>query len=151
MRVIQIITFSLFAVSLFARGFAAEPGRVSIRGILVVASEKAGEPDRRLGAYERNLRQNLPRRFNSVRLAGEGRAQISVPGEGSISLGQGHSIGIEVLEVIGGQIHMRVTWRQGGRVLINTVIKQNPKIPFFQLGSATNDSGEVFGVLVVGS
>ena len=114
MRVIRIIAFSFFAVSLFARGFAAEPGRVSIRGILVIASEKAGEPDRRLGVYERNLRQNLPRRFNSVRHAGEGRAQISVPGESALSLGQGHTIGIEVLEANGDRIKMRVTcWKKG--------------------------------------
>jgi len=151
MRVIRIIALSLFVVSLCARGWAAESGSVSIRGILVVASEKPGEPDRRLGAYERNLRQNLPRRFNSVRHAGEGRAQIRVPGKGTIALGQGHSIDIEVLEASGDRIQMRVTWRQGGRVLTNTVYTQQPGKPFFQLGSATNDSGEVYGILVVGS
>lgn len=150
MRVIRIVV-SLFALSLFARGFAAESGRVSIRGILVAASEEAGEPDRRLGAYERNLRQNLPRRFNSVRHAGEGRAQISVPGQGTITLGQGHSIGIEVLEVNGDHIRMRVTWRQGRRVLANTVINQQRRVPFFQFGSATSNRGEVYGILVVGS
>jgi len=150
MRVIRIIV-SLFVLSAVAHGYAADSGRISVRGILVVASEEAGQPDRRLGAYERNLRQNLPRRFNSVRHAGEGRAQIDVPGEGSISLGQGHSLAIEVLEANGNHIRMRVTWRRGGRVMTNTVINQQPRIPFFHLGSATNDQGEVYGILVVGS
>jgi hypothetical protein len=121
--------------------------RTSLRAILVAASNDKGPSDRRLAAYEPTLRSIL--RFESYRFLGEGSATLAVPAQGTLSLGQGHHLEIETEEAGKDSIRVRVSWFEGDRVLMRTVISQRPGVPSV-LGGPRRGDGEVYAVIVIG-
>ncbi|MDI1337627.1 MAG: hypothetical protein PSU94_15700 [Lacunisphaera sp.] len=92
---------------------ARAAGGVTIRGILISASNESGESDRRLAAYVPNLKRIL--RFESFKFLGEDSASISVPGNGELSLGNGQSVELTTESSDGKTVLLKVRWSAGVR------------------------------------
>lgn len=148
MRVIRVF-FSLALLFVAAHGWAAESAPASIRGILVIASDEAGASDRSLEPYEATLRRIL--RFKSYRAAGQGSTRMDVPGRGRCSLGRGNRLEIETLSQQNGQLRAKVVWMQGGRSVMNTVLRLRKGVPAVLGGPPVNDGAGVYAVIVVAS
>lgn len=103
----------LAAVAGFATTARAAAGGVSIRGLLISASNESGESDRRLAAYVPNLKRIL--RFESFKFLGEDTASLGVPGNGSLSLGNGHSVELTTESSDGRTVVIKVRWSAGVR------------------------------------
>lgn len=145
MKTLRLLLALLLTATACGTLRAAE--RTSLRAILVAASNEKGASDRRLAAYEPTLRSIL--RFESYRFLGEGSATLSVPAEGTLSLGQGHRLEIETEGSGKGAIRLRVAWYDGDQVLMRTVITQRPGVPSV-LGGPRRGDGEVYAVIVIG-
>lgn len=126
---------------------AAEASRAHVRALLVLASDQSKPSDPRLSAYEPTLRRIL--RFESYKLAGEGSANLGIPGSADIALGQGHSLSVESEKPDGRGLRLRVNWQDGGRSLMNTGLSLRPGVPAVLGGPASGTPGEVWAVLLV--
>lgn len=146
MRVICLsILFAILATAIPAS--AADGQTVNVRGILVQCLDEAGQTDRSLAAYEPNLKRIL--RFESYKSAGQGSAKIAAPGSGSLSIGKGNRLEVEVLEVKGDSIRARVRWSGGGREIMNTVLNLRRGVPAVLGRGAPVSGGDVFAALVI--
>lgn len=142
---LKFLLFALAALAVTTAGLAADS--VQARCILVAASNQKRESDPRLAQYEPTLRRVL--RFESYRFVGSGGARAEAPGETAMSLGQGHRIVLEVESVKGDQIRARVSWLNGGKTLMNTVLVLRRGVPAVLGGPASG--GEVLAVILVAS
>ena len=122
--------------------------RTSLQGILISASNEAGQTDRRLAEYEPTLRKIL--RFESYRLLGEDSTSLSMPATGSLSLGDGHQLEVSRESSDGKSIHVKVRWTAGGRTLMNTGLVLRPGVPAVLGGPSTGHKGEVYAVILIG-
>lgn len=145
MKTTRLLLGLLVFAGLLLPAGAAE--NTHLRAILVVASNDRGPSDKRLAAYEPTLRNIL--RFESYRFIGEGSTSLAVPAKGSLSLGQGHRLEVETEEADRRTVHLRVSWFDGDRVLMRTVISQRPGVPAV-LGGPARGNDEVYAVIVVG-
>lgn len=142
---LKFLLFALAALSVATSSFAADT--VQARGILVAASNEKRDPDPRLAQYEPTLRRVL--RFESYRFLGSGSGRAEAPGETTMSIGQGHRIVLAVESVKGDQIRARVSWHNGGKTLMNTVLVLRRGVPAVLGGPASG--GEVLAVILVAS
>jgi len=126
---------------------ASESRTSSVRAILIVASNQVGESDARLASYEPTLRRIL--RFESYRLVGEDSSRIAVPGRGRISLGNGHSVDLDLEPGEGRSLRARVRWAGNNRTLINLGHTLAPGRPAVLAGPSTGKGDEVWGVIIV--
>ena len=122
--------------------------RTTLQGILISASNDAGQTDRRLAEYEPTLRKIL--RFESYRQLGADSTSLNVPATGSISLGDGHQIEVTTEGSDGKSIHVKVRWTAGGRTLMNTGLVLRPGVPAVLGGPSTGHKGEVYAVILIG-
>jgi hypothetical protein len=122
--------------------------RTSIQGILISASNEAGQTDRRLSEYEPTLRRIL--RFESYRRLGEDSTSLDIPASGSLSLGDGHQLDVTTEGSDGKSIHVKVRWTTGGRTLMNTGLVLRPGVPAVLGGPSTGRKGEVYAVILIG-
>jgi hypothetical protein len=122
--------------------------RASVQGILISASNAAGQTDRRLAQYEPTLRKIL--RFESYRFLGDDRTSLGVPETGSLSVGDGHDLEIATERGDGNAIHLKVRWTAGGRTLMNTGLVLRPGVPAVLGGPSTGTKGEVYAVILIG-
>jgi hypothetical protein len=140
---LKFLLFALAALAVTNAGLAADS--VQARCILVAASNEKRESDPRLAQYEPTLRRMF--RFESYRFAGSGGARAAVPGETAMSLGQGHRIVLEVESVKGDQIRARVSWIDGGKTVMNTVLVLRRGVPMVHGGRESGS--EVLAVILV--
>lgn len=143
MRLILLTLACILAATPALR--AAAPEKASIHAILVAASSKSGETDRRLAPYEANLRRLL--RFESFRLVGESTAHLAVPGETTVNLGQGQSLSLKA-ESGGRALRVQVRWSEGKRDFMNTGLVLPSGTPAV-LGGPSNDKGEVYAIILI--
>lgn len=140
-----ILAFLLLAaVAGFATTAHAAGSGVTIRGILISASNENGESDRRLAAYVPNLRRIL--RFESFRFLGEDSASIGVPGTGQLALGDGQSVDLTTESSDGKTILLKVRWSAGVR---HEYVLQRGGTTVLA-GPSTGKKGEVYAVILVG-
>jgi hypothetical protein len=145
MRLIQLITGLALALGLLPlSGHAADT--VSIQALLISASNRSGEADPRLAAYDSTLRRNLP--LNTFRLSGEGAAAVAAGGKSSISLGRGHRLEIQNAKGGGSGIQLKVEWTHDKKTVISTTLTLQPGVPAV-LGRRGDDDGEVPVVLLI--
>lgn len=145
MKTVRLLLGLLVLAMLLVPARAAE--RTSLRAILVSASNAKGPSDQRLAAYEPTLRSIL--RFESYHFLGEGSVSLAVPAQGTLSLGQGHRLEVETEASGKGTIRVRVSWLDGDRELMQTVISQRSGVPAV-LGGPRRGNGEVYAVIVIG-
>jgi len=147
MKTILRLTFLLLTLgALLASAQAA--GRASLQGILITASNEAGQTDRRLAPYEPTLRRIL--RFESFRFLGEDSTSLDVPASGSLSVGDGHQLEVTTERSDDNAIHAKVRWTAGGRTLMNTGLVLRPGVPAVLGGPSTGNKGEVYAVILIG-
>ena len=116
---------------------------VTVKGILISASNENGESDRQLAAYVPNLRRIL--RFESFRYLGEDSASLAVPAKGELSLGEGQRVELATESADGKTVLLRVRW---GSVRHEYVLQRGGITVLG--GSSTGKKGEVFAVILVG-
>lgn len=135
MKTIRLILLlaSLAGLATFAR--AAES--VTVRGLLIAASQEPGESDPRLSSYVANLKRIG--RFESFRLLGDESATVPVPGSGTLGFG-GQTVRLTT-EGGGGKAELRARWGSVDQQLVNstTVI----------IGPSTGRKGESYVVLLM--
>ena len=146
MKIIRLTLLFAVLCGLTLAGHAAE--HTSIQGILISASNEAGQTDHRLSEYEPTLRKIL--RFESYRHLGEDRASLDVPALGSLSLGDGHQLEITTESSDGKSIKIKVRWTAGGRTLMNTGLVLRAGVPAVLGGPSTGHKGEVYAVILIG-
>jgi len=81
MKTIRLILLLASLAGLFSFARAAES--VTVKGILVSASNEGGQSDRRLAAYEANLKRIL--HAESLHLIGEDSTSLAVPSSGELT------------------------------------------------------------------
>ncbi len=140
MKTIRLILLLASLAGVFAAARAAET--VAVRGILISASNESGESDRRLAAYEANLRRIL--RFESFRFLGEDSASLAVPAKGALSLGEGQQVEIVTESSDGKTVLLRVRW---GGVRHEYVLQRGGTTVLG--GPSTGKKGEVYAVILV--
>jgi hypothetical protein len=118
---------------------------VTVRGILISASNESGESDRRLAAYVPNLKRIL--RFESFRFLGEDSATLGVPAGGHLALGSGHRIELASEAIDGKTILIKVRW-PAGNVRHEYVLHRG--VPTILGGPSTGHAGEVYAVILIG-
>ncbi len=127
MRIISFLFLAALLTALRATCSAADPERTQVRALLVTASPEAGPSDTRLAEFEPTLRRIL--RFESFRLAGEGSAQVSSPGQANLGMGRGHSLAITAEKSDARGVHLRIEWQESGRSLMVTGLVLRPGVP----------------------
>jgi hypothetical protein len=140
MKTIRLILMLASLVGLFCVARAAES--VAVRGILISASNESGESDRRLAAYEPNLRRIL--RFESFRFLGEDSVSLAVPAKGALSLGEGQQVELATASSDGKTVLLKVRW---GSVRHEYVLQRGGITVLG--GSSTGKKGEVYAVILV--
>lgn len=123
---------------------AKSAGTISVRAILINASNKKGGVDRKLTAYEAELRRNLP--FDTFRFASEGATSVPKGGRSTINLAGGQRLELEDDPDTG--IRLKVYWMHDGNVIISTTLTLNPGVPGVLVRRAAND-GDVPVVLLI--
>ena len=116
---------------------------VTVKGILISASNATGESDRRLSAYVPNLKRIL--RFESFRFIGEDSATLAVPGSGALSLGNGQQVSLVTEGSDGRTVLLKVRW---GSVRHEYVLQHGSTTVLG--GPSTGKQGEVYAVILVG-
>ncbi len=141
-----LLACGLLLAALAPAASAAEGGQITVRAILVSASREAGETDRRLSSYESTLRRIL--RFETFQQLGSGRGRAAVPGEGSVSVGQGQSLRFTTETSRDDRIRVQLNWRDGSRSLMRTGVVLRPGVPAV-LGGPSREEGSVFALIVI--
>jgi hypothetical protein len=134
-----VITAFLLSGAASRPALAADSGRTTLNAILVIASSERGPSDRRLAAYEANLKRTL--RFESFRYVGAGSATVAAGGTGSIALPGNNRLELQADKSDGRP--MRVTVRYG-----NTDVVIPPGKTVILAGRPTGKEGEVSAVIV---
>jgi hypothetical protein len=141
MKTIRLILLFTCIAALGPITRAAES--VTVKGILISASNESGESDRQLAAYVPNLRRIL--RFESFRHLGEDSASLAVPAKGELSLGEGQRMELATESADGKTVLLKVRW---GSVRHEYVLQRGGITVLG--GSSTGKKGEVFAVILVG-
>lgn len=141
MKTIRLILLFTCIAALGPITRAAES--VTVKGILISASNESGESDRQLAAYVPNLRRIL--RFESFRHLGEDSASLAVPAKGELSLGEGQRMELTTESADGKTVLLKVRW---GSVRHEYVLQRGGITVLG--GSSTGKKGEVFAVILVG-
>lgn len=140
MKTIRLIL--LFAI-LPGMGSLARGESVTVKGILISASNESGESDRRLAAYVPNLRRIL--RFDSFHFLAEDSATLTAHGTGELSLGSGQRVALATESTDGKTILLKVRW---GSVRHEYVLQRGGTTVLG--GPSTGKKGEVHAVILVG-
>lgn len=140
MKTIRLI---LLLAGLAGLAASARAESVTVKGILISASNESGESDHRLAAYVPNLRRIL--RFESFRFLGEDSASLAVPAKGELSLGNGQRVELATENADGKTVLLRVRW---GSVRHEYVLQRGSTTVLG--GSSTGRKGEVYAVILVG-
>ena len=149
MRIIQLIlAIGLAALALSLPSSAAPTPKgtkaATVHAILITASNKKGGVDRKLAAYEADLRRNLP--FDTFRYATEGTVSLPNGGRATITFAGNHRLELEDDPSEG--LSLKVFWMNGSEVVIRTTLVLNPGVPAVLLRRGATD-GDVPVVLLI--
>jgi hypothetical protein len=135
MKTIRLILLlaSLAGLASFAR--AAET--VTVRGLLIAASQEPGESDPRLASYVANLRRIG--RFESFRLLGDDSATLAVPANAALSFG-GQTVQLST-EGGGAKPELRARWGSVDQQIVNSTT--------MIVGPSTGRKGESYVLLLM--
>jgi hypothetical protein len=146
MKTIRLTAFLVLLLGLTLAARSAD--HTAVQGILISASNEAGQTDRRLAQYEPTLRRIL--RFESFKFLGDDNTGVDVPASASLSIGDGHELILTTERFDGKSLHLKVRWVVGNRTLMNTGLVLRPGIPAVLGGPTTGSKGEVYAVILIG-
>ena len=118
--------------------------RTSIKGIMILASEKPGKSDNRVRPYEGKLRRLF--KFEHYQFLGEGRSNIAVPGQTAFSLGGGFRLAVQMTDAGDNRFRARVEWTRGSTRLIKTTVLMRKGTPTI-LGGPAHGGGHLIVIL----
>ncbi len=98
----------------------------SVTGILILATDDAGDTDTRLKSYEPTLRRLF--KFQGYEQIGRSRTSMEVPGDGVLNFGN-EKLVIETTGNGNGSIRAKVQWQRGSKTMINTTVRMRPGVP----------------------
>lgn len=139
MKTIRLILLLATLAGLATAARAAES--VTVKGILISASNESGESDPRLAAYAANLKRIL--HAESLRLVGEDSTSLAVPSSGHLSLG-GQGVQLTTESADGRTVLLRARW---GSVRQDYVIQRGGGTTL--LIGPTGKGGDVRAVLLI--
>ncbi len=143
-----ILSLILLTAGLTSANHAAAAERVSLRGILISASNTKRESDRRLAAYEPTLRSIL--RFESYRYLGEDHTMLKASEKSELLVGDGLRLEIDTERADGQSAHIRVRWATGGgkNLMGGAFVLRPGGAPVVLGGPASDNPGEVYAVIL---
>ena len=144
MKPMKLVLSFLLLVGVLLPRAALAAEAVSVRAILITATNQKREADPKLAAYEAELQRNLP--LSSFRYVAEGSTTVAGR-PASLSLGRGHQLELEG-DKSGGAIKLKVVWRNGSTVVFDTSLTLRAGVPAV-LGRRPSDDGETPIVLVI--
>lgn len=146
MRIIKLtLSLLLAAFALPQLAHAAAP--ISVRAVLIMASNTKATADPRVAPYEAELQRNLPE--SSFRFAGEGSTNVSGRGTAAISLTQGHRVEIESEDKNPRDgISLKVRWMQGDNLVMRGTLTLERGLPLV-FARRPSGEGEVPIVIVI--
>ena len=109
----------------------------SVTGILILATNDAGETDSRLKSYEPTLRRLF--KFQGYKQVGRSRTSIEIPGEGVLNFGKERLV-IKTTGNGSGSVRAKVQWLRGSKSMINTTVRMQSGVPTL-LGGSKQDGG----------
>lgn len=146
MRIIKLTLFLILA-ALALRPLAHAANAVSVRAVLIMASNTKGPADPRVAPYEAELQRNLPE--SSFRFVREGVTRVSGRGNASIALSQGHRVEIEgEASTPQDGITLKVRWMNGDSLVMRGTLTLERGLPLVFLRRPSGD-GEVPIVIVI--
>lgn len=132
-------------LGLAAPARAAEP--VTVTAVMIHASNKPAPIDRRIENIEYKLRKIF--KFEHYRHAGAGSISVTLPGSGTIQLGDGHRLEIEASDAGKGYVRTQVTWSRGGTRLISSSTKVKRRAAPTVIGGPSQGAGKLIVTLSV--
>ncbi len=140
MKKIHIVLVLLLGALLAPHAALAAEG-LSVRGILIHASNEKRPPDPRLKPYEAELQRNLV--FSSFQYAGEGVTKVAGGGRSTVNLAKGHRLELESDTSGGSGIVLKVQWLNGSTLLISTSLTLQRGIPAVLVNRQGDDADAV--------
>lgn len=142
-------TFLALAIVAFALGVkpsdAQAEAATNITATLILGTNEGGGVDPSLRRFERHLKRLS--RFDTFKQKGRGSSSVSVPGNGAISVGNGHRVTISVTSASNDRLRIATKWTSGNRVLVNTTVVAPRNQPTV-LGAPSQGSGQYILLLV---
>lgn len=146
MRIIKL-TLSLLLATLALPQLAHGADAVSVRAVLIMASNTKAPADPRVAPYEAELQRNLPE--SSFRFASEGATKVSGRGTAAIALSQGHRVEIESEDKNPRDgISLKVRWMNGDNLMMGGTLTLERGKPLVFLRRPSGD-GEIPVVIVI--
>ena len=127
--------------------FAEAGGQVTLKAVMIHASNTPAPIDQRLERIEYKLRRVFG--FEHYRHAGQGSITLALPGEGTIDLGGGYTLRVQSSDGKDGRIRTKVTWIKGGTTLLSTSTRVKRGAPPTVIGGASQGKGKLIVTLVV--
>lgn len=146
MRIIKL-TLSLLLAAFALPQFAHAADAVSVRAVLIMASNTKAPADPRVAPYEAELQRNLPE--SSFRFVGEGATKVSGRGSATIALSQGHRVEIEGDDKNPRDgISLKVRWMNGDNLMMGGTLTLERGTPLVFLRRPSGN-GEIPIVIVI--
>jgi hypothetical protein len=127
-------------------GAAPASAEVTIKAMLIYASNDPAPLDDRLQRVEYQLRRMFP--FEHYRHFGQDSRTLSLPGEVTLDLGRGHRIVAELSKGDDGEVHAWVRWMSGDTTVLNSGFSMKKGAPTF-LGGPTHENGKLLVTLEI--
>ena len=120
MKTITTLLFLIAVYTLIPITLSAQGDSLSIKGVMILASNDSTSTDPSLKAYEKNLRRLF--NFSSYKRYGSGNTQLSIPGKSTLSMGHGHQVEIDVKPINQQKSRIGIRWVKNGKLQINTTV-----------------------------
>lgn len=120
--------------------------KVSLKAVMIYASNEPGKKDPRLSGVEPQLRKLF--RFERYQQSGYGQSSVVLPGNANVTLGQGHKLDIKVSKTKEGKVRAEVRWTRNGEKLMSTAYVLNRKDSTL-IGGPSHDKGKLIVLLSV--
>ncbi|MFH0879665.1 MAG: hypothetical protein V2A34_08125 [Lentisphaerota bacterium] len=140
-----LVLCALFFLVISGTGWA-QTDQVTLNAMLIRASNDGAPLDQRLEAIEFKLRRVF--QFEYYRFVGESSSTISLPGDVTLSLGQGIRLEVKSFHADGDRIRSQVRWLRNDDVLLSTTVVMTRKVPVI-LGGVPDGSGTLIVTLTV--
>ncbi len=113
-----VAAYLLIPITLSAKGGSSDT--LSIKGVMILASNDTATTDPSLKAYEKTLRRLF--KFKSYKRYGGGNTQLNLPGKSTMSIGSGHKVELNAKPINQQKSRISIRWLHRGRAQINTTI-----------------------------
>ena len=144
------IRLGAFCCALFFLSVAtpvrAENDQVTLTAMLIRASNDGAPLDQRLDAIEYKLRRVF--QFEYYRFMGESSSTFHLPGDGSLSLGQGIRLEFHSFHAERDRIRSQVKWMRNDDVLLSTTVVMSRNVPVI-LGGVPDNGGTLIVTVTV--